>query len=81
MAFDSEHNSAARGYELGGRVEKSFGHTLGVEDGAPRQYMWFEEGEWVVVVIDIRQAGVISLGGLRFDKWRRVVTALLRVHE
>ncbi len=33
LVFDSEHNSAAWGFGLSVRVEKSLGHVLGVLDG------------------------------------------------
>lgn len=63
LVFDSQHNSPAWGFGLSVRVEKSLGHVLGVLDVVRHQSMLFAEREWAAGVIDIRQAGVISLGG------------------
>lgn len=71
--LDSEHNSTAWGFGFSGRVEKSLGHVLGVLDVVRHQSMLFAESEWAVRVIDIRQASVISLGGLRSEEWSRDV--------
>lgn len=64
LVFDSRHNSPARGFGLSVRVEKSLGHVLGVLDVVRHQSMLFVEGEWAAGVIDIRQAAVVSSGGI-----------------
>lgn len=64
LLFDSRHNSPARGFGLSVRVEKSLGRVLGVLDVVRHQSMLFVEGEWAAGVIDIRQAAVISSGGI-----------------
>lgn len=64
LVFDSRHNSPARGFGLSVRVEKSLGHALGVLDVVRHQSMLFVGGEWAAGVIDIRQAAVISSGGI-----------------
>lgn len=64
LVFDSRHNSPARGFGLSVRVEKSLGHVLGVLDVVRHQSMLFVGGEWAAGVIDIRQAAVISSGGI-----------------
>lgn len=64
LVFDSRHNSPARGFGLSVRVEKSLGHVLGVLDVVRHQSVLFVEGEWAAGVIDIRQAAVISSGGI-----------------
>lgn len=64
LVFDSRHNSPARGFGLSVRVEKSLGRVLGVLDVVRHQSMLFVEGEWAAGVIDIRQAAVISSGGI-----------------
>lgn len=78
LVFDREHNGAAQGFGLNGRVEKSLGRVLGVLDGLRHQSVLFGEREWAYGVKDIRQAGVTSLGGLRFDEWN---SSLFNVDE
>lgn len=79
--FDSEHNRAAWGFGLSVRVEKPLGHVPGVLDGVRHQSVLFGEGEWAAGVIDIRQAGLISLGGLRSDEWSGVVPSIFSADE
>lgn len=64
LAFDSEHNSAAWGFGVSVRLEKSFGHVLGVLNVVWHQSLLFGVWEWEAEVIDIRQASVLSLRGI-----------------
>lgn len=64
LAFDSEHNSAAWGFCVSVRLEKSFGHVLGVLNVVWHQSLLFGVWEWEAEVIDIRQASVLSLRGI-----------------
>lgn len=64
LVFDSEHNSAAWGFGVSVRLEKSLGHALGVLDVVWHQSLLFGVWEWEAEVIDIRQASVLSLRGI-----------------
>lgn len=64
LVFDSEHNGAAWGFGVSVRLEKSFGHVLGVLNVVWHQSLLFGVWEWEAEVIDIRQASVLSLRGI-----------------
>lgn len=64
LPFDSEHNSAAWRFGVSVRLEKSFGHVLGVLNVVWHQSLLFGVWEWEAEVIDIRQASVLSLRGI-----------------
>lgn len=64
LASGSEHNSAAWGFGVSVRREKSFGHVLRVSNVVWHQSLLFGVWEWEVEVIDIRQASALSLRGI-----------------